>query len=170
MTNYVEPYEDETKFLESMAKLLKENNMQDSHVRTTLADFLIELAKHNETEVKSRLCVLMTHMLKLKYQPGRATQSWIDTIYTQSRNISFAIEDSPLIKHKLTQEILNKIYQKSVTDAVRETHLPKDTFPKECPWLIKQMLDDDYITQYVIEHEELITNYYFKSNQKHKES
>ena len=145
-----------------MAKLLNENNMNDYCTRTALANFLVELAKHNETEVKSRLCVLITYMLKLKYQPNIATQSWINTIYTQSRSISFAIEDSPSIKSKINQEMLDKIYSRSVVDATRETHLPKNTFPNACPWTINQLLNDDYITDYVHKYEKLITNYYFK--------
>lgn len=162
MSNYTESSKDQTEFLWAMVKLLNENNMNDYRTRTALADFLVELAKHNETEVKSRLCVLITHMLKLKYQPNMATQSWINTIYTQSRSISFAIEDSPSIKSKISQEILNKIYSRSVIDAMRETHLSKNIFPNVCPWTINQLLNDDYITDYVYKYEKLTTNCYFK--------
>ncbi|MFN8488358.1 MAG: DUF29 domain-containing protein [Caldilineaceae bacterium] len=46
-------------------------------------------------EITSRLIVLLMHLLKLRYQQRRHTNSWRKTIRTQRRNIEIVLQSSP---------------------------------------------------------------------------
>ena len=53
------------------------------------------------------------------------------------------MENSPHLQ-KYLSEAVTKAYPKSVSLAVKETGLVVKTFPQECPYLIEQLLEDDF--------------------------
>jgi hypothetical protein len=65
------------------------------------------------------------------------------TIIEQRFQIARQLELSPSLKPQL-QETINKAYPAAVTLAVKETRLPKSTFPNTCPYTLDQLLDDEY--------------------------
>jgi hypothetical protein len=55
------------------------------------------------------------------------------------------LKQSPSLRRLLEdQEELLDVYQKAVREAVLETDLDRDIFPVECPYSVKEMLDDEF--------------------------
>lgn len=162
--NVVNRYEDEVSFLESMANHLQNNYDIDDEDRFDLAEYLFEMSNSNSRELRSRLAQLICHMLKLQYQPQRATSSWLKSITNQTIEISHLVEDSPSLKPRLC-DTLPDIYKDGLALAKTETRLDDSIFPKDCPWTFDQLLNKNYVLSYMKEYEQKITNpYYSKSS------
>jgi hypothetical protein len=97
------------------------------------------MGSNNKREIKSRLIVLLMHLLKCKYQSKKQSRSWIATINTQRNEIELVIEDSPSLRPYLIANIVD-CYKKARLDAATETKLPLKTFPLECPFTEEQIL------------------------------
>ena len=129
-------------WIEKTIDQLKSGNLQDLD-RENLIDEIESMGSRDKREIKSRLIVLLMHLLKYKYQPQKKTRSWISTINTQRNEIELVLQDSPSLRPYL-QENISECYQRAIRSAVNETHLPKTTFPSACPFSPEQVLDSDY--------------------------
>ncbi len=110
-----------------------------------LAEEIEDLGKSQRRELRSRLRVLVMHLLKWRYQPeGRIdNHSWEDTIREQRKEIEDALEDSPSLKQEVGRYML-KDYGYAKDRAVRQTRLRPEMFPETCPWTAEQVLDTDF--------------------------
>ncbi|MFS2004356.1 DUF29 domain-containing protein [Duganella sp. CT11-25] len=99
--------------------------------------------RKEKREVDSRLRVLQKHLLKYKYQPQRISSSWISTINEQRSEIESALSDMPSLRRSV-EGYVAKSYPKAVRETIRETRLPPSTFPKQNPFTVQQILDEDY--------------------------
>nr|WP_294501400.1 DUF29 family protein [uncultured Rhodopila sp.] len=63
--------------------------------RASLIEYLTEMTILDRRELKSRLIVLLHHLLKLHAQPEKLTPSWIATIIEQQSEIGSLIESIP---------------------------------------------------------------------------
>lgn len=95
-------------------------------------------------ELRSRLTVLLIHLLKCQYQPQRKSSSWIATISEQRSQIAFQFEDSPSLAPHL-MKYADKVYPTAVTRASLETMLPENTFPAVNPYTRIELLDLKFI-------------------------
>ena len=96
----------------------------------TIAEALEEMTRSDRRELRSRLTVLLLHLLKWRHQPSRRTPSWTRTIRTQRREIASLLEESPsLLRHLAT--LYPKADEDARADAAEETDLPVATFPAE---------------------------------------
>lgn len=96
-------------------------------------------------ELRSRLIVLIAHLLKWEYQLKERSSGWIGTIEEQRIQLQGLLEQSPSLKNRATA-LLNeqREYLKALNIASRETGIPKKAFPKTCPYSLHQLLDDDF--------------------------
>lgn len=94
-------------------------------------------------EIKSRLLILIMHLLKLHYQSRQHPNSWLRTIRTQRNEIEFTLSDSPSLRRELPAAI-EYVYPRARKQAAAETGLPLATFPATCPYTVDQILDDDF--------------------------
>ena len=99
-------------------------------------------------ELLNRLQVLLLHLLKYQYQPERG-RSWLLTIVHQRTAIERLLEQSPSLKARLDDETLARVYGKAVREAVIETDLEPHLFPIGCPYLLEQILDEDWLPESV---------------------
>ena len=130
---------DFNQWLEETAKTLKEGNFHALDVENLIEE-IQSMGSNDRREIKSRLIVLIMHLLKCQYPPKKQTQSWIATINTQRNEIELVLEDSPSLRPYLTANI-SSCYQKARLDAATETKLPLKTFPLECPFTQEQILE-----------------------------
>lgn len=130
-------------WIEETAKTLKAGNFQALDLENLIEE-IESMGRNNRREVRSRLIVLMFHLLKWKYQPEKQSNSWQYTIYEQRLQLRLIMEDSPSLK-PFAQDILVKCYQEARKEAVKETKLPLSVFPPECPFTQEQILDHDYL-------------------------
>lgn len=102
------------------------------------------MGRSEKRELESRLTVLLLHLLKWKYQEGRRCRSWSLTIDGQRIQFRKTLKENPGLK-PLLDEIMNDAYQLAVVYAAKETNISKKIFPKNCPWELESITNDDYL-------------------------
>lgn len=126
------------------------NQLQNGKIQDLDLENLIEeiqaMGRSDKREIKTRLIVLIMHLLKWKYQPKKQSTSWIATINEQRRQIKVVLKDSPSLKPYIQNE-MDDCYQDARKDAEKETKLSIKNFPIECPFTLEQILDPDYFPQ-----------------------
>jgi hypothetical protein len=84
----------------------------------------------------------MAHMLKQRYQPQRASRSWVDSIENGREEIADILEQSPSLRRTLPS-LMIKNYPRAVAQASRDARLPPGTFPTEPPFSLEEVLGND---------------------------
>jgi Domain of unknown function DUF29 len=108
-----------------------------------LVEELEDMGKRDKRELKSRLRVLIAHLLKWQFQPeGRGT-SWESSINEQRLEIIFLLKDMPSLKNLIDSAIM-EIYADAVDWASDETKLAQTVFPPQCPFSQEQLLDKKF--------------------------
>lgn len=102
------------------------------------------LGKSERRELKSRLEVLIQHLLKWQYQPNLQSPSWQNTIDEQRNRLADLLEDSPCLKPYLN-EVLDESYWRGRKAASNETKIPINSFPDDCHYTIEQILDSEFL-------------------------
>ena len=133
--------QDEVAWLEQSASLIRQGQLSRLDV-AHLAEYLEDMAKSERREVRSRLVVLLAHLLKWQYQPQKRTGSWEATVIHQRTELEGFLDSATLKNHALA--ILPEAYAKAVKEAVAETRLKKSAFPENCPYSIDFLLSDQF--------------------------
>jgi len=132
---------DEHLWIEAQIEALR-TGQTDQLDRPHLIEYLTEMTIRDRRELRSRLAVLLIHLLKARFQPGRLTRSWVDTILEQQSEVREILADTPSIGRH-APELLAKAYDEAVRRAARQTGLPRATFPTACPWTLEEALAFD---------------------------
>jgi hypothetical protein len=111
-----------------------------------IAGELEGLARSERRQMRNHLAILLMHLLKWQYQPQlheRHGRSWRLTIEEQRRQLRTVIEENPSLKPQ-HDKILTDAYGDALIKAERETGLERSVFPSLCPWLLDQIMDDEF--------------------------
>lgn len=108
-----------------------------------IAEEIESMGRSENNELINRLAVLLTHLLKWQYQSGFQGRSWTQTIAEQRRRLTRHLKENPSLKSRLEEDVAEG-YEQALSEAVRETGLPRKTFPPQCPYTFAQMLDGDF--------------------------
>jgi hypothetical protein len=116
-----------------------------------LLEELTDMSKSERRELESRLLILLAHLLKWEYQYQLLSErwrefkgdSWRSTIVEQRKQLAVLLRQSPGLKSVLAETIATA-YPDAVDLAIKETRLPPETFPAQCPYQAALLLDDDY--------------------------
>jgi hypothetical protein len=111
-----------------------------------LAEEIESVGISDRREIRSRLAVLLTHLLKWRFQPEARGSSWLGTIAEQRYRIELVVADSPSLR-PFVLEALSMAYRKARVDATTETGLIETTFPDECPFSLEQILSEDFLPE-----------------------
>lgn len=125
-------------WIETTAKQLKEGKFDEVDL-TNLIEEIESMGRSEKRELKSRLIVLLMHLLKWQYQPEKRSESWRSTISEQRICIEGLLEDSPSLK-PLISEVFDDCYQKARLKAADETGIKLNFFPKESPFSLEETL------------------------------
>jgi hypothetical protein len=109
-----------------------------------VAEEIESLGRSQKSQLTSRCDVLLTHLLKWQFQPGRRGVSWIATIGEQRRRIDIVLTGSPSLRPTISEAIADS-YRHAIKQAARETSLPAATFPASCPWTPGEILNEDWL-------------------------
>jgi hypothetical protein len=127
------------------ANLIRENKIEDLDLEN-IAEEIESLGKSEESELQNRLSLLISHLLKWKYQPERRSKSWMFTIKEQRKKIK-----KHLFKHPSLNRNLNESFDDSYSDAVmraeKETKLDIDIFPETMPFSQEDVLKDGWLAE-----------------------
>lgn len=111
-----------------------------------VAEELESMGASERRELRSRLAVLLAHLLKWKYQAEERSYSWEGTISGQRDDIQELLEDNPSLKSELPKYI-EKAYTRGIKKAIEDTNLSKDTFPatfEQTGWSWREVLNEEY--------------------------
>ncbi|TPQ24987.1 DUF29 domain-containing protein [Methylomonas koyamae] len=127
---------------QEQAGLIRSGRFSDLDIANILEE-IESMGRSEKRALDSRLTVLLAHLLKWHYQPGRRGKSWQLTIEVQRISFVDVLDDNPSLKPQLPA-ILSHAYAKARIEAAKETGLDKTTFPVDCPWDWSAILDDGF--------------------------
>lgn len=146
-------HQDFDAWIHDQISLLKAGKM-DALDTLHLIEELEEMGKNNRRELSSHLKILIAHLLKWQFQLAALSdkwesyegKSWRLTIIEQRSQLMDLLEDVPSLRREL-ESTVEKAYPKAVLFAIKETRLPKTTFPETCPYTLNQLLDDEFFPE-----------------------
>jgi hypothetical protein len=110
-----------------------------------LREFLSDMAQREKREVKSRLVMLIAHLLKWNYQRKKRSRGWRVTIEMQRQELLDILDSKVLRNH--ARSVLAKSYRDAARLASAETGIAEAKFPEQCPYTLDSLLSDDVIDQ-----------------------
>ncbi len=142
--NLKELYEiDNYLWIQETVRLLNAKNFNELDL-DNLIEEIRTMGISQKREMKSRLRVLIMHLLKYQYQCDKISRSWLSTIIEQRRQLEDLLEFNPSLKPYLL-EIIDKCYQDARKDGSKETGLPLHKFPIDNPFTVEQILEQDFL-------------------------
>ena len=128
---------------QEQARLLREKRWNDLDLEN-LAEEVRSVGGSEKREIRNRLDLLMMHLLKYKFRPGKRTPSWNTTIRRQRIDLQSVLSDSPSLKTYITQVFPDR-YPSARLDAESETGIAFDLFPDECPFTLEEVMDVNFM-------------------------
>ncbi|MGX7705141.1 DUF29 domain-containing protein [Methylobacterium sp. Gmos1] len=111
--------------------------------REALAEEIADLGGSQKSEIRSRLTVLLHHLLKWEHQPQQRMYRWRATIVEQRVSLDDLVTMSPSLR-AWPAEVLGKAYRLARVRTADETGLPERSFPPDCPYTLAQILDERF--------------------------
>ncbi len=146
MQNHAVLYEEDFyAWTQEQAKLIKEKKLKLLDINH-LFEEVESMGISQRTELESRLSVILTHLLKWKYQPVMRSNGWLGSINENRYRLGRLFKQSPSLTNKENlQNEVTEAYLHAIKKATIETGLNKNTFPIMCEWTITQILDEDFL-------------------------
>ncbi|NEQ41284.1 MAG: DUF29 domain-containing protein [Okeania sp. SIO3I5] len=142
-TNLKQLYETEyDRWLEATIKLLKNRQLTQLDY-DNLIEELEALGRNEKNAVESFLEQLIRHLLLYKYWQTEFSQNanhWEAEIVNFRTQLKRRLTTN--LRHHLEAEFLS-IYQDALKFVKAKTKL--DSFPKECPYYLQQLLDENWL-------------------------
>ena len=129
------------------ADLLRNEDYADLDL-DNLIEEIEDMAKSQYRELKSRLVVLLRHLLKLASRPGVGpSRGWRLTVKEQRYQIHDLLRANPSLRRFLP-EFVSELY--AMASDLAGDDLANDDFqgaklPDHCPWTTDQILDLDWL-------------------------
>ena len=111
-----------------------------------VAEEIETLGRSDKQQIRSRIEVLMIHLLKWERQPEYRCRSWSSTIRDQRRAILRLLKDSPSLK-PYPEQVYRDEYPYAREKASEETTIYLHLFPDTCPYTIEQILDPEFLPE-----------------------
>jgi len=103
------------------------------------------VVRREKNELKSKLALLIMHLLKWKYQPEFRSKSWENTISFCRDDLQELLKDSPSLENEI-DNCWEDSYKRSKKEAKKETGLLRE-FPEKCPFNRKEALDENWMPE-----------------------
>ena len=111
-----------------------------------IAEEIESLGRSDRRELRSRLTVLLMHLLKWRHQPEGRSTSWSGTIREQRHQIGLILDDSPSLR-LFVAEALPQVYETARENAAEETGLAATEFSAECPFTLDEVLSRSFLPE-----------------------
>ena len=125
------------------AHLLRAGRLAEADIEH-IAEEIESMGRSEKRELIARLGVLLTHLLKWRFQPALRGNSWRLMIQEQRRRLVRHLDDNPSLRFLLAEATADA-YGDALLAAQRETGLPEATFPPDCPFTTEQVFDTGYL-------------------------
>lgn len=134
---------DFTLWVEQQVAALRDARLDQLDI-ANLIDELGGIVLCQKHALRSRLKVIIQHLLKCQYQPERKSDSWCATLDVQRERIGYILQSSPSLR-RLVAEYADTEYPRAAKRAACETGLRRSIFPSTNPFTVEQLLDDDFV-------------------------
>ena len=124
------------------AELLRQKRFAEADLPNVIEE-LEGMAKHHRSALKSSYRLVIVHLLKWQHQKQRRARSWDLTIVRERNNIADYEEDSQSLKNDAAS-LVAEVYRRAAHQAARETKLPVDSFPADCPYTVDELRELEY--------------------------
>lgn len=136
--NIVDYGEDFYAWTVEQARLLRAGEFSGIDLEN-IAEEIESMGRNDRGEVKSRLIVLLAHLLKWQLQPQMQSQRWSATIREKRRKIEELVNELRSLRPTVP-DILPQAYAEAREDAAEEAGLAKTAFPGACPFTPEEVL------------------------------
>ena len=126
---------------QQQAELLRNRAMNDLDWEN-IAEEIEGMGRSEKRQLKSRLKILIMHLLKWQFQPNLRSRSWQLTIKEQRLQIEELLTENPSLKSCL-DDLKEKVYPLAVISAEKETGL--SIFPETCPYELTDILSSEFL-------------------------
>jgi hypothetical protein len=130
---------------QEQARLLRERRFDDLDL-DNLVEEVESVGRSEKSVIRSRLEVLLAHLLKWKYQPGRRGSSWTPTIFEQRNQLEDILETSPSLADYFRHQV-GRTYRAAGLLAAKKTGIAFGLFPEQCPFTPEQVLDLEFFPE-----------------------
>ena len=127
---------------QEQARLLREKRWNDLDLEN-LAEEVESVGRALKKELRNRLAIILAHLLKWRYQPGRQGNSWKRTLREQRQQTKELIDENPSLQN-YPATIFANAYLTATLKAEEETGMDITLFPADCPFTLSQILDEDF--------------------------
>ena len=127
---------------QQQARQLREKRFADLDLEN-LIDEVASVGASEKREIRSRLKVLLAHLLKWKFQPGARSSGWRGTIDHQRDEVGGLIADSPSLR-AYPAEVFADCYLAARLSAAKDTGIDFTLFPERPPFTLEQVLDGGF--------------------------
>ncbi len=100
---------------------LQEGDMEDA--LEGLDELIDSMSKIAIREMRSHLLIIMTHILKWKYQPQKRSRSWYKSIMNARFEIEDVKDETPTVTDKAIKLEWDKVFLKAIRKASEEMKL-----------------------------------------------
>jgi hypothetical protein len=125
------------------ARLVREGRFAELDM-ANVAEELDSMGRSDRRQLRSRLEVVIAHLLKWKFQPGARSSIWRGTLQEQRMRIADLIEDSPSLAPEPAR-IVAECYRAARLLAASETGIDYTLFPDTCPFSTAEILDPAFL-------------------------
>jgi hypothetical protein len=108
-----------------------------------LAEEIESVGRSDRREIRSRLEILLIHLLKWRYQPDHQCPSWQASIYEARRRIEGVVEESPSLRAYPAEALAGA--WKSAIRAEAIFGIGPVRLPDACPWTIDEVLSIEFL-------------------------
>jgi hypothetical protein len=132
-------------WIQETVELLKNQQIEQIDWKNLIEE-IESMGRSEKKEMKSRLMILIEHLLKLGYwesEKSDNSRGWRHTIVEQRRQIELTLEDSPSLKAVLSDSFRD-CYQKARADTLEKTQLSPNLLPSEAPFTLEEALNFQY--------------------------
>ncbi|MBE9237295.1 DUF29 domain-containing protein [Anabaena aphanizomenioides LEGE 00250] len=126
-------------WIETTAQQLRKGDFTEVDLGNLIEE-IESMGRSEKRELKSRLIVLLMHLLKWHYQPEKRSASWQSTITEQRICLEELLEDSPSLQPLFT-ELFADCYNKARLKASQETGIKLNFFPQESPFSLDEVMN-----------------------------
>jgi hypothetical protein len=133
-------------WIQTTVQQLQERNLEKLDIENLIEE-IDSMGRSEKKELKTRLVVLIEHLLKLQYwieEKDDNARGWRNTVVEQRRQIAYTLADSPSLK-AILNDVFLPCYQDAKKDTINKYQLPSNLFPEEPPFSLAQVLNADFI-------------------------
>ena len=133
-------------WIQTTIQHLQERNLEQLDIENLIEE-IDSMGRSEKRELKTRLVILIEHLLKLQYwieEKDDNARGWRNTVVEQRRQIIYTLADSPSLK-AILNDVFLPCYQDARKDTINKYQLSSNLFPEEPPFSLAQVLNADFI-------------------------